>query len=150
MGTTAKYASSDDFPFGINPAVFESFLRIDAVDRSRALSQLTLTRPSPGVEAITEVMGRVPRRVWSKVIGSIGVADARSLLAQIRTPTLILHDPDNNYIPAAAAEYLHQHIPGSQLLITEEYGALLFSEALFAKIEAFIDGVTGEELPQNT
>jgi len=147
MGTTAKYASSDDFPYGIPPAVLESFLRIDAVDRGRALSQLSLTRPWPGAEAIREVMGRVPRRVWTKVVGSIGAADARSLLPQIRAPTLIVHDPDNNYIPVGAAHYLHQHIVGSQLLITEEYGALLLGESVVTRVEAFIEGLTADRLP---
>jgi class 3 adenylate cyclase/pimeloyl-ACP methyl ester carboxylesterase len=146
MGTTANCASSDDFPYGIRPAALESFLRIDAVDRGRALSQLTSTRPSPGADAMREVMGRVPRRVWSKVVGGIA-ADARSLLPQLHTPTLIVHDPDNNYIPVGAAHYLHQHIPGSQLLITEEYEPLRLGESVIAAVEAFVEGVTADRLP---
>ena len=141
LGTTAKYTSSEDFPCGVNPAVMESFLRLDPVDQGRAVSQITRTRPGTGAgaEAISEVMTRVPRRVWSKVVGGIGAADARSLLAQVRVPTLIVHDPGNEYIPVAGAHYLHEHIPGSKLEITEEYGALLFGETLYRTLETFIE-----------
>jgi len=149
LGTSAKYSSSEDFALGVNPAVMESFLRADAVDRGRAVSQLTRTRHRSleDADAIGEVMRRVPRAVWSKVMGAIAIADARSLLAQVRAPTLIVHDPDNNYIPVEAAYYLHEHIPGSKLEITDEYRTPPFGDTLYRKIDAFIEEVTVRSPP---
>jgi len=87
-------------------------------------------------------MRRVPRRAWSQIVRAITVADARPFLTLVRTPTLIVHDPDNRYIPVEAAHYMHDQIPGSRLEITEEYGASLLGEALYRRIGAFIEEVT--------
>ena len=152
LGTSAKYSSSEDFAWGVNPTVMESFLRLDAVDQGRAVSQMARTRPArsesgSGAEAIGEVMKRVPRRVWSKVVGGIGTADVRSLLARVQAPTLIVHDPDNSYIPVEAAHYLHEHIPGSELEIAEEYGVLPMADSVYGRIEAFIEKAADRSAP---
>ena len=57
-------------------------------------------------------------------------------------PTLIIHDPGNTYIPVEAAHYLHEHIPGSQLEITEEYGGDVFGDGLYEVIFQFIEEVS--------
>jgi pimeloyl-ACP methyl ester carboxylesterase len=87
-------------------------------------------------------MKRVPQPVWSKVTGGLGAADARPHLAQVRAPTLIIHDPGNSYIPVEAAHYLHEHLPNSQLEITEEAAAPLLGDALYQRIETFIEQVS--------
>ncbi|MCH8994640.1 MAG: alpha/beta fold hydrolase [Chloroflexi bacterium] len=143
LGTTAKYASSGDFPWGVDAALMASFLQTDALDRGQAVSQLTQVRQGDsGAEDVGEVMARVPQQVWSKVAGGIGGADARSVLQRVHVPTLIIHDPDNQYIPVEAAHYLHEHIPESELEINEEYGLSPFGESVFRRIEEFIEEVT--------
>ena len=144
LGTSPRLGNWGDYQLGIAPAVAESFLRLDAVDQSRAVSELAHARPGDLEEAdsIGEVMGRVPRAAWAKIRGSIGTADARSLLREVRVPTLIIHDPGNSYIPVEAAHYLHENIPGSELEITEEYGAPPFGEAVYRRIGTFIEKVS--------
>ena len=144
LGTSPKLYNSDDFKLGINPVAMDSFLRNDVSDQARAVSQLTRTRYDyQNAQSIVEVLNRVPKRIWSKILGSIGSADVRELLAQIKVPTLIVHDPGNNYIPVEAAHYLHERIPNSKLEITEEYGgAMLFEESLYCRIQDFIEDVT--------
>jgi pimeloyl-ACP methyl ester carboxylesterase len=149
LGTTAKYTSEESFPWGANTAAIESFLRTDSVDRGRALSQLSQTRTSgtpraeTSLDAIVEVLDRVPRSAWSKLILGVGAGDARALLSEVRAPTLIVHDPDNSYIPVGAAQYLHEHVAGSELLITEEWGKPLLGDALYDAIDRFLKRVTG-------
>jgi hypothetical protein len=135
--------SSDDFSLGVNPALMESFQRLDPVDRSRAITELTETRPlgSEG-DVIGDVMKRVPPHAWSKMVTAIGTADARSFLSRVRVPSLIVHDPDNSYIPVDAATYLHEHLAGSRLEVNQDYGTSVWTEALYRKIDAFIDEVT--------
>lgn len=141
-GTTAKYLMSDDFPWGVDLETVEGFLRTDPVDRARAVTNLTSTRGAPyGTEEIAEVMRRVPPRAWSKLIAGIGAADARELLPRVRVPTLIIHDPQNSYIPVGSARYMHEQIAGSQIEISEEYGTGLWGDELFRRIERFIDRV---------
>ncbi|GAG20950.1 unnamed protein product, partial [marine sediment metagenome] len=49
--------------------------------------------------------------------------------------------------PVGAAHYLHEHIPGSKLEVTEEYGAPIHGESLYRKIEAFIEEATARSPP---
>jgi pimeloyl-ACP methyl ester carboxylesterase len=139
-GTTPKLANWGDFQWGMNPTVAQSFIRLDAVDHGLATSQLTRTR-------YNELMRRVPRSAWSQIVGALAAADARPLLAQVRAPTLIIHDPGNQYIPVGAAHYLHEHMPGSKLEVTEEYGAPIRSGIVYRKIEAFIEEATARSPP---
>lgn len=142
-GTTAKYLSNDGFHLGVDEAAIDAFRRTDAVDAGRAVSQLTRDRQSSGADEIGEVMQRVPRHVWPKVIGGVAAGDARALLERVNVPTLIIHDPGNTYIPVEAAHYLHEHIPGSQLEVTEEYGSGLWGDGLYERIYQFIEEVSG-------
>jgi pimeloyl-ACP methyl ester carboxylesterase len=139
VGTTPRLLCSTDFGFGIAPSVMDSFLRRDAVDRGGAVGELLRARPLEPGEAIGEVMKRVPQRAWSGILGALGFADARLFLPQVRAPTLIVHDEDNQYIPVEAAHYLHERIPDSQLEITEEAGTPLLGDALFSRIQGFIE-----------
>jgi class 3 adenylate cyclase/pimeloyl-ACP methyl ester carboxylesterase len=148
LGTTAKYTSDESFPLGANTAAVEAFQRTDAVDRGRAVSQLSQSRMSnvPGaaaLDAVVEVLERVPRSAWSKLIMGVGAGDARSLLTEVRTPTLIVHDPDNSYIPVEAAHHLHDNIAGSELLITDDWGKPLLGDTVYDAIDTFIERVTG-------
>jgi len=146
-GTTAKLINSDDFGYGINPVAIVSFINTDSADPGRAVSQLTRTRSGARrADAIGEVYRRIPKHAWYEILAALVNADVRDLLPQIQIPTLIIHDPDNQYIPVGAAYYLHEHIPGSRLEVSEEYGARLFGISLQCKIMEFIDEVTTGDL----
>ena len=147
LGTTAKYTSDVDFPWGVSQTARDSFQRVGAVDRGRAVSDVYQARPSPGAGAFGEVMRRVPPGVWWKLLGGVSAADARSLLTRLRVPTLIIHDPDNSYIPVEAAQHLHEQIAGSELFVTNEYGTGIFGEAVYEKIGAFVEQATASGGP---
>ncbi len=148
-GTTPKLATFGDFQWGINPAVAQSFVQLGALDHGEAVAQLTRTRHGrlEETDALSEVIRRVPRSAWSQIVGALVGADARPLLAQVRAPTLIVHDPTNQYIPVEAAHYMHERMPGSKLEVTEEYGPWLFGDALYRKIETFIEEATARSPP---
>jgi hypothetical protein len=42
---------------------------------------------------------------------------------------------------------MHEHMPGSKLEVTEEYGSSLLGEALYRKIQAFIEEATARSPP---
>jgi pimeloyl-ACP methyl ester carboxylesterase len=147
LGTTPKPVATEDFELGINPNVLRQFLQLDPVDQARAATEITgARRAAADALMISEVMRRVPRQAWSKIVGSIGRMDAREMLARITAPTLIIHDPENTYIPAGAARYLHERIARSELYLTDEFGSPLFGDALHERISAFIRGVVPEEV----
>lgn len=137
--TTARLTSVDDFQLGVNPDVVASFIRTEAVDRARAASAAAGTRHGAAdAQAIGEVIQRVPPHAWSKIIGAYGSSDARSVLEHVRVPTLILHDPENEFISVEAARYLHEHIPGSELEITTDCRPPHFGDRYYDRIAAFI------------
>jgi pimeloyl-ACP methyl ester carboxylesterase/predicted Ser/Thr protein kinase len=138
-GTTPRLWSSDDFQFGINPEALSTFVRSADSDPGTAVSDLSLSRSGAGkTEAVSELMGRIPPHAWSEILGSIGSADALDLLGQVHVPTLIVHDPYNDYIPVEAAHYMHERIADSRLEITEDYGGEFIGESFYLMLEAFI------------
>jgi len=138
-GTSPKLLNSEDFAFGINPAAMASFRSTDSSDRGRAVSHLTRTRSdADAAQGHVEVMKRVPRHAWSKITGAIGAADARSFLSKVQAPSLILHDPDNNYIPTEAAHYLHERLAKSRLEVTEKYRVMPYPDTIYDTIEGFM------------
>ena len=150
LGTTAKYAASDDYPWGVAETTISSFMRVDAVDRGRAVMDMSSTRQrgsggQAGPEAIAEVFQRVPRQSWRKVVLSVGAEDARSMLVDVQAPTLIVHDPENAYIPVQAAHHLHERIPGSRLVISDEWGRPLLGDELWRTIEDFCQEVVTQK-----
>ncbi len=143
LGTTAKFTASDDYPWGVAETTIASFMRVDAVDRGRAVSDLSSIRQSDAaaLSAFAEVVQRVPRQSWRKLVLGVGAADARSMLADVRAPTLIVHDPGNTYISVQAAHYLHERIAGSRLVISDEWGRPLLGDELWQTIEHFCQEV---------
>ncbi|UCD58874.1 MAG: alpha/beta fold hydrolase [Candidatus Hydrogenedentota bacterium] len=141
-GTTPRVYNSEDFTLGINPAIVQLFLGTDTMDRARAVSLLTYSRhDSQAARGNAEVMRQIPEHAWRKIMAAIGISDARPFLSQMRSPVLIIHDPDNDYIPVEAAYYLHEHLPHSELEVTDEYGEDLYGDALYRKIEEFVGAV---------
>jgi len=56
-----------------------------------------------------------------------------------------VHDPGNTYIPVQAAHYLHEHIAGSRLVISDEWGRPLLGDELWRTIEDFCRQVVTQE-----
>jgi DNA-binding SARP family transcriptional activator/pimeloyl-ACP methyl ester carboxylesterase len=147
--TSPKLYNSEDVTLGINPDIVGSFLRADASDSARAVTSLVQVRHgSARGRGSIEVISRIPRHAWSKMVTGIGAADVRPLLSHVRTPTFIIHDPDNTYIPLEAAQYLHEHIPGSTLEVTSECKTNNFGPGLYRRIEKFFEEVStrGQEM----
>lgn len=141
-GATPRLLSSDDFPYGINPEAFSSFIVKADSDPGHAVAELARSRSgAEKTENISELMGRIPPHAWSEMLASIGTADALELLPQVNTPTLIIHDPENNYIPVGAAYYMHEHITNSELEITPDYGGEAIGLNIYRRMERFIDEV---------
>ena len=50
------------------------------------------------------------------------LSDNRADLARVRTPTLVLQCTDDVIAPVAVGEYVHEHIPGSTLVLLDSTG----------------------------
>jgi pimeloyl-ACP methyl ester carboxylesterase len=91
--------------------------------------------------ATGEVIRRVPAPVWEKMLAGVATADARPFLPHVRAPALIIHDPENTYVPVEAAQYLHEHLPNSRLLLTDEAADPALSEQIYRAVREFTEEV---------
>jgi sigma-B regulation protein RsbQ len=69
--------------------------------------------------------------------------DLRKLLTALRLPTLIIQSHHDIAVPMAVGDYLHAHIPGSQLKVVEASGHLPHVSApgeVIAAIREFLNG----------
>ena len=143
LGTTPKLINEGGFKLGINPAINQAFETMGSTDRDRVTGVALETRydPESSRTAIVDIMRCVPEHVWNKLISGAYGGDVRAQLAEVRVPALIVHEPDNDYIPVEAAYLLHEQLPDSELDISEEYSPFPLREGGYRTIAAFIDQV---------
>lgn len=141
LSTSPKLTNEDGFDLGVNPAVIQSFATMGATDRDRVTETALQGRVEQGGSqaAVVEIMHRVPEHAWSRLMAGAYGGDVRGQLADLHMPTLIVHDPDDDYIPVGAAHFLHEQISGSELEISRDYATLPLQEAGYQRIAAFID-----------
>lgn len=71
-----------------------------------------------------EALIRIPKDMMLTVLCSILQADHRSVLAQVRVPTLIVQSTADYFVPMTVGEYLHAHLPESALEVIDAEGHL--------------------------
>jgi pimeloyl-ACP methyl ester carboxylesterase len=80
--------------------------------------------PEPGqrdlYEAAVASLSRTPRRAYVAACGALAGFDARSRLAQVRCPTLIVAGGRDTTVPRTAKQALASAIPGARLVVLDE------------------------------
>jgi pimeloyl-ACP methyl ester carboxylesterase len=146
-GTSARLINGAGWDLGITDEAMAGLGPLEEIDKAAASSQMTHVRMTVSQEAnaVSEMMRRVPQHAWTKIRGCFGASDVRGLLEGLRVPALILHDAGNRYIPVDAAHYLHEHIAGSRLLITDELAAPLLGDTIYGAIDTFVSSCAGAQ-----
>jgi 3-oxoadipate enol-lactonase len=106
----------------------------------KLVSPLTFVSNKPLVNSIDDIMLETSvNGVVGSLQGMRDRPDSTSLLSQVECPALIIHGADDQLIPVAEAESMHQHLPGSRLVIIPKSGHLpnleqseLFNQAVRA------------------
>ena len=75
-----------------------------------------------------------------RFVGKMDDYSAYKAAAEIKIPVLIMHDKEDDDVPVKAAYHIHEHLQGSELMITEGLGhrKILGDEAVINKIKEFI------------
>jgi pimeloyl-ACP methyl ester carboxylesterase len=127
-----------DLP-GPDPKWLENFMALAAAPLETAEQQIEMRaqlfanlagRIPPDLEAIREVATREVARAknfaaqnnHSLAIGASQPPDRRPLLANTRTPTLVIHGTDDPILPYAHGKAIAEAIPGSELITLEGAG----------------------------
>ncbi len=77
-------------------------------------------------------------------------ADARALLPSVRAPTLILHAPENDFVPLAWSEYIAENIEDARVVKLSGRDVMPYfgsSDDALNAIEGFLTGVSREAPP---
>src|SRR5574343_1172429 len=99
----------------------------------------TPDRPSL-TDAFAEALARIPPEMMLTVLCSVLQMDHRKDLAKVSVPTLVIQSREDYFVPLEVAEYIHAHIPGSQLTVIEAAGHLPHvsaPEEIIAAIKSF-------------
>jgi sigma-B regulation protein RsbQ len=100
-------------------------------------------RPELGQE-LTNSFCRTDPEIASHFARVTFLSDNRRDLGLVRTPSLILQCSDDVIAPRAVGEYVHRHMPGSQLVIMEASGHcpnLSAPDETVSVIKRFIDSL---------
>jgi class 3 adenylate cyclase len=148
FGTYACYVRDDECPWGLPAATLEWL-----VGRAREVwgtgAMVDLVAPSrTGDDRFREWLGRGERLASSPDYAAERIRaryeqDVRSLLADLRVPTLVIHRRDDRVYRVHAGRYLAEHIAGAkyvELPGEDNYFFVGDSDALLDEVEEHLTG----------
>ena len=106
---------------------FRAALRAGDFERAMRLFVATIvTDPDTGelAEQLTRNLLRLPRDTILSTWTPDPNVDITPVLAQVRTPTLVLHGTQDGRVPLSTAHYLAEHLPDARLHLFEGVGHL--------------------------
>jgi pimeloyl-ACP methyl ester carboxylesterase len=121
MHTTARWLAADDYPIGVTTEAAEALVaQVDQLWGTEALAA-TLVPSRAGDERFRRWFAKVLRagvspRAAQAFLRAMLMADVRSILPLVQTPTLILHRREFALLPIEHGRYLAEHIPGAKLV----------------------------------
>jgi class 3 adenylate cyclase/pimeloyl-ACP methyl ester carboxylesterase len=159
INSYARLARSDDYPIGI-PTRLLDMLRdatqpeVDRAGMPGAAGDLPLMAPSlVGVDGIDRWWVEAGRRGASptsarSIIAAFVELDVRSVLSEVRVPTLVLHARDNRFVRPNLGRYIADHIAGATYveLPCADHVPWANGELYAGEIEEFLTGARRVDL----
>lgn len=127
VGPSPRYIDDDGYAGGFSRQDIEGLLSsLDSnyLGWSSAMAPVimgTPDRPELGAE-LTNSFCRADPEIAAHFARVTFFSDNRQDLGHVRTPTLILQCSDDVIAPYAVGEYVHRHMPASQLVVMEATG----------------------------
>lgn len=127
VDTAPKFLLSEDYPIGTPLEVIEEATHELNQDRSSFYTQFIpmMFKDYPGQETINQILTEMEKADPEVVLNSLksfSEMDFRALLPQIQVPTMIMHGRHDQLYPLEAAEYMHERILNSKLIVFEHSG----------------------------
>jgi class 3 adenylate cyclase len=146
--TYAHYVRHDDYPWGVPAQALDRFVANIKATWGTGTNVELLAPSRVGDDrfrqwqARTERLGLGPEQIGEAMRAGWEL-DVRSLLSEVRVPTLVLHRAGNRYINVGAGRYLGEHIAGATYVELSGDDHFFFVgdvDALFDEIEEFLTG----------
>jgi len=148
FNTTARFMEAPDYPIGHSKEFAERLIRFTRDNWGTNKGTRALMPSIGDNEAALSALSRVYRSMASPKMVVMGTesylqTDVRSLLPEIRVPTLVMTRQDYSFAPTAHGEYLARNIPGAKFLDVPgcDYGPWSQNSGLVLKhVEEFLTG----------
>lgn len=146
IGASPRYIDTDDYHGGFSRGDVDAIYRDVTTRYSEwanvfaAASMAHADRPALSTQ-FAQCIKSIPEDRALTVLCSIFQSDHREDIARLDVPTLLIQAKADVAVPQAVAEYLNQHIRGSQLTLIDAEGHLphiSVPSAVIGAIEAFI------------
>jgi sigma-B regulation protein RsbQ len=127
VGPSPRYIDDEDYIGGFGAAQIEElleFLADNPMGWSQAMAPAIMgnpDRPELG-EELTQSFCRTDPVIAKEFARATFTSDNRADLDRVTIPTLILQCSDDIIAPLQVGQYVHAHIPGSQLVVLEATG----------------------------
>jgi sigma-B regulation protein RsbQ len=121
------YINHDGYQGGFTREDIESLLALLDADHdgwARSMAPTIMANPDrPELsEELAESFCRVDPEVARHFARVTFTSDNRTDLARVRTPTLVIQSADDAIAPQTVGDYVHRHVPGSQLVVLDTSG----------------------------
>ena len=145
ISTTPKFVHSDDFPVGMNKAIFNKFrkgIETDAKAQLDDFYKLLFSAKEDGSKFIPGLKEQEPKqKTLVDCMSSFEKFDERKILPKINIPTLIITGDEDNVIDPKASYFMSQEIKGSSLKVFKGAGHaphLTREKEMIDEIEKFL------------
>ena len=158
ISSTAKFCSCNGYPCGTHPKILGRMIERFKKEPEAVLNDFFKNVHHPGKESRRSFQLRCEEMAgWSDqtkqdasstlndLLAGLEYlldSDVRTKVPSINIPVLLLHGSEDRIIPAAASEWLHEHLPNSQLRLFDGHGHALAAHAfgsVMEEIAAFLD-----------
>jgi class 3 adenylate cyclase len=122
VNTSARYMVAGDYPIGALPEEIDAFVELMATEwGSPNMTRMTSPSLSDDPEAIrlrsmALRASATPRSAAAQFEYILRNVDVRHALALIQAPTLVLHAPENPFVPITHGRYIADHIDGATFI----------------------------------
>lgn len=145
IGASPRYLDADDYTGSFTSRDIE--MVYEAIQANYRAWAQAFAEQSVGAgkgrpaDRMAEALVSVPENMMLTTLCAVLQGDHRSILPQLKLPTLIVQSRRDYFVPLAVAEYLQRQIAGSELAVIDAEGHLphvTAPDALIAVIQRFM------------
>ena len=142
ISSTAKFCAGEEYAFGTPERIMKRMILQLKRNPEAVLEEFFKNVHFPHRQSRQAL--QLQRNEEDDLVGGLEyllTSDVRALVPTIEIPVLLLHGAKDRIIPSSASEWLHEHLPKSQLKIYENAGHALPAhhfQRVMTEITAFL------------
>ncbi len=132
LSSTARFCTTEDYPHGTPERILRRMIAQLKRDPAAVLNEFFKNVHYPQRESRQSTQFRNAETVTESAFRDLVegleyllTSDVREKVAEIEIPVLLMHGREDRIIPCGATEWLHEHLPESQLQLIDRSGHAL-------------------------